>query len=95
MTTKWMTFSYSQTSNKDAHMIKAGVHWADVSFLLILLTVFATLVDARFYIELPLVLVAAFAWTRGRKWLGVGRIVREDTARRKQDDSGRRDGDAE
>jgi hypothetical protein len=57
--------------------------------LMVILTVFATVADTHFYIELPLILLATFVWVRIRRWLGVERLVREAALRRRQEDPGR------
>jgi hypothetical protein len=72
------------------HVTKKGLHRADVAFLFVAVVVFAV-VRGPLYIEIPLLFVAAFAWKHIREWIGVGRVVREEALRRKQEDSvGRR-----
>lgn len=55
-------------------------------FLFGALTVSAV-VKGPVYVELPLLLVAGFAWKHIRRWLGIERVVREEALLRRQEES--------
>lgn len=63
-------------------MIREGLHWADVLFMVVVIGTAGALFNEPIYVEIPLVLVAAFVWKYVREWLGVAATVRADAIRR-------------